>query len=300
MIALVSFVEANEITPNISLDAGAWYMNWKQTSTASGFLKNSSDALDTTYKIDNSVASLVRLNLNYKFLNWNMEYYNNSFSSSKKDNIKGLNIALSILKFIPHMDVEMRYIKTDFQGTINSKSNSTGEVGSGIFETKLTIMDATVYPFNKYVGVGYRKYKYDVPQDVYIVRNSDDSLIGAGLIDVSYEGDFYTVSIDNKRLVDREINYNGIVYSASCGIGKLKPKTDGFEKWTTDSDATYYDIFAGYSYKKKSNKYGYGITTGYRYNKIDTKSNKTSGDYSLITEFNSEFQGPFINLNFSF
>ncbi|MBU0720437.1 hypothetical protein KJ877_03785 [bacterium] len=280
----------------ISFDAGMWYMTWDQTSTASDMLLNSSDALDTTYNIENSPAAVANLNMSYRYLSGNFEYYQN------KD-ISGMNLGLSLLELIPYLNLEFRYVKADFKGDIASKLSSGGAISSGTFETKLDIADVIVYPFNEYIGFGYRTYKYEVPQDVYVINNSDGSLVagGAGLIDISYEGSFYTAVLDNKRMVDTKTNYNGLVYSASFGIGKLKPKASGYEEWITESDAQMFDILVGYSYKTKSDTgFGYGLGAGYRYNKIETTANKTSATYSLLTEFNTEFHGPFIDVTISY
>lgn len=278
------------------LDVGAWYMTWDQTSTASDMLQNSADALDTTYKIDNSVAALLNLNLNYQYLAGTLEYY-------QSNDISGFNADISLLHLIPYLNLEFKYVKADFKGDIASKLSSGGASSTGDFKTKLDIIDIIAYPFNDYLGLGYRTYKYEVPQDVYVINNSTGALVanGAGLLDINYEGSFYTAVVDNKRLVKTKTNYNGVVYSASYGIGKLKPKASGYEQWITESDATMMDVLVGYSYKTKQNDgFGYGVGAGYRYNKIDTTANKASGAYSLLTEFNTEFHGPYVDITMSF
>jgi len=281
---------------SISFDAGLWYMTWDQTSTASDILQNSSNALDTTYNIDNTLASVINLNLNYKFLSTNIEYYNGN-------DVSGLNIGMSLLDLIPFVNIEAKYVKADFKGNITSKTSSTSAVSKGGFETKLEIIDLMVYPFNKYLGFGYRKYDYEVPQDLYLVNNTTGSLLSSGLDDLKYDGSFYTIVLDNKRLVDAKTDYNGLVYSLVYGMGTLSPQstTDAsLNKYYTESDAEFLDILLGYSYKTKSNQgFGYGLSAGYRYNKIDTSAN-TSGEYSLITEFNTEFHGPFVSLSVSY
>ena len=281
-----------------SADVGLWYITWDQTSTATDFLQNSSDALNTAYNIDSAAAAMLDLNFNYEFFSANLEYYNSG-------DVDGLNFDMALLGLIPYVNVELRYVKANFNGDIDVVRASDGATSAGTFESPLEIIDLILYPFNEYIGIGYRTYKYEVPQDFYIINNVTGAMVpsGSGLVDVSYEGSFYTMAVDNKKQVSNRSSYKGLVYSATFGIGKLDPKTDGFGTWTAESDATFYDIQVGYSYKIKSpSGFGYGLGAGYRYNKIDTEANTASNadNYSLMTEFNTEFHGPFIDATISF
>ena len=285
---------------DFNLEAGGWYIDWEQTSTSSDFVKK--DALDVKYDIDKSIAAVIRGDLDiFNGINGSFEYYTTKLSSNDKKEIKGYNIGLSILDKIPYIDVETKIIKSDFKGSIEAVDTSDeSTLSSGTFKTKVNIWDFIVYPFNKYVGVGYRLYKYDFPQDVYLIRNSDDTLLKKGLINVEYKGHFYTLSVNNRRFTSNLKEYKGFVYDITGGVGKLEPKAPGFDKYIEKSDASFLDLYGGYSYKVNEATKAYGITLGFRYNKIETKANKTSGDYSLMTEFNTEFYGPFINLNYKF
>jgi len=291
----------------LSVDAGMWYISWNQASTASDMLKNASDAINTTYNIESSLAYVMKLNLKYKYLSWSTEYYNKASASSSADEASGLNIGISLLDYIPYINVEMKYVKADFKGGINAIRASDGATSDGSFATTLNIADIIIYPFNDYLGFGYRSYEYEVPQDLYLIDNSDGTLAGiSGIDDINYKGSFYTVVLDNKRIVDVKTNDNGLVYSASYGIGKLSPTSTtnaALNKYYAESDAQYYDVLVGYAYKVKSkDSFDYGVTVGYRYNKIVTSANKASNsdNYSLITEFNTEFHGPIINLTLSY
>jgi len=310
-------VQNTEESPSmISFDAGMWYMSWNQTSTSADMLKNSSDALDVNYNIDDSMAAQVALKVNYGYLSGSLDYTDSSSSSDNGDGISSLDVGLALLDYIPFLDVEMRYVKSDFSGSMSAKDSGTGNYGTSDFTTSVEIYDIILYPFNKYLGVGYRSYSYEFPQDVYITRDSDGTLLagGSGLLDLAYEGYFYTLALDNKKMVDARNNYNGFIYSITAGYGKLTPSALQNEKadaatvslvdsYLGESDALFYDVLLGYSYKKKDTSgFGYGVTAGYRYNKIeaDESEDVNNGGYSIKTKFDTEFYGPYVSLVFSY
>lgn len=288
-----------------SADVGLWYISWEQTSTSSDFLQTSSDALDTAYNIDKAPAAVLELNFNYDFVSANAEYFNS-------DGASGLGFDVSLIELIPFINLELRYVKADFEGEYSySGFNDTSLNGKAKFESPLEIIDIIIYPVNKYIGVGYRTYNYEMPQDFYLINNTTGSQVvvggeNGGLSDMQYKGSFYTIVLDNKKEINSRRNYNGLVYSAICGMGELTPKNltySSLDVYTTDLDATFYDIQIGYSMKEQSDGgFGYGVGAGYRYNKIDTTANKASNadNYSLMTEFNTEFHGPYVDVSISF
>ena len=300
----------------LTFNVGAWYMNWNQTSTSSEMLKNSDDALDMTYNIDSSIAYVLSLKFDYAFLSGSVEYSSDTSSGGKDEEsgIENLDVGLAMIDGIPYLNAEVRYTKSNFQGEMNGKKKSGGEYASGNFESKLEIFDLIIYPFNKYVGVGYRTYNYEFPQDAYITADSDGHSVLANLLDLAYEGDFYTIVVDNKKMVDVAKEYNGVVYSFIAGMGKLTP-TAGTNAQTSssdaalynsflgESDATFYDLLLGYSYKSAmDNGFAYGLTAGYRYNKIEADASEkvNNNGYSMRTKFDTEFYGPFVNIAMSF
>ncbi len=288
--------------PMFSADIGFWHINWQQTSTSAETLLATSDRINTVYNIEPALAAKLKLSFNYKFISSSTEYFNS-------DGASGLGVNISLLELVPFVNFELRYLKANFKGKLDAVRQSDSERSSAEFESPLEIIDIIVYPFNKTLGIGYRNYQYEVPQDVYLVNNSTGSLVTAagvrnmGLVDVSYEGHFVTLILDNKKDVLAQKNYSGFVYSVIVGYGQLKPKTAGFDRWMAASDATFHDIEIGYSFNKQTaGRFGYGIDFGYRYSKIETTANqaKNSDNYSLMTEFNTEFKGPFVDIRVSF
>lgn len=291
-----------------SANIGTWFVGWDQTSTASNMLSNSADALNVNYNINNSMATAVNFHINYGLVSGNMEYYND-INSKKDEKTTGASLGLSALDFINNLSTEVRIVKAEFDGQMSGTLPTAN--GEATFETELEVMDFILYPYNHYVGLGYRKYKYDFPQDVYLIRNSDSTTLpiqdkygvehSGGLLNINYKGHFYTLVVDNQRLVSTEDDYQGIVYSAIAGIGKLKPSASGYDEWITESDARFIDASLGYTYNKLGgNNYNLGVTAGYRYNQIKTEASKTSGTHSLITEFETKFHGPFVKLVYSY
>jgi len=302
----------------VSFDVGTWYMNWNQTSTSAEMLSDSTQAIDINYNIDSSMAYVLAFKFDYWYLSGGVEYSNNSLGSGSEESISNLDLGVALLDYIPFLGVELRYVKADFKGKMSavdaSNTDLTTGYGSSIFETKVDIFDIVIYPFNDYIGVGYRNYNYEFPQDAYVTRDSDGTSIQSGLVDLAYEGYFYTLAVDNKKQVDKLNSYNGFVYSALFGMGKLTPSALVNERTSAsdaavidaylgDSDATFYDILLGYSYKTKDDDgFGYGLTAGYRYNKIeaDASDSVDNNGYSIKTKFDTEFHGPFINLVVSY
>ena len=308
--------EWDEKESGISLEIGTWFVSWDQTSTAKNMLSNQNDALNVKYNIDSSLAAVATLSMNYKLISGKVEYYKTAATESQNEEVSGLNAGLSILDLVPHLSAEMRLITADFKGGIEATESdgtvSTYQPTDGNFETKLHIWDFIVYPFQDSIGIGYRKYNYEVPLDFYLTDNSNDTAVKIdvdgdgiidtiGLIDVELDGNFITLVADNKRLLDKRTSYNGIIYSIIAGVGKLDQKAAGFEEWIEKSDAKFIDALLGYKIKYKTDSgVGLGFTAGYRYNKLEIEANKKEGTYSLLTEFNTEFHGPYINLVLSY
>ena len=289
--------EWNKSKSGISANIGTWYMMWDQTSDASERFGN--DAIKVNYEIEDSPATVAIINGNYKLISATLEYYSNE-ATAKNDEVSNVSLGLFAVGLIPNIDFQANYISSQFKGLIDAVRLSDNAVGSGTFETDLNIWDFVIYPFNKYVGIGYRNYNYEVPQDMYVVNNTTKNVVISGLANIEYDGSFIEIVIDNKKLVDKEKNYNGLVYSLSAGVGELDAISEGYEPYLTKSDAIFYDALIGYSYKThQPDKLGWGVTLGYRYNGIETEA-KPEGDYSMITEFTTEFHGPFVNIVLSY
>ena len=280
----------------VGVEIGGWYINWEQTSNGAKNFPN--NAIDTNYNIGDSVATLIKLKANYKLLSTSLEYYNSEMLGSKKDQkMKGYSFALAVIDLIPYINAEFRLLKSNFRGNINASYQ--GENSSGIFETELKIVDAIIYPFNKHIGFGYRSYEYEFPQDMYVLNNKTNQVIIEGLADIKYKGHFYQIVYDNKRLYDFEANIWGPIFSISAGVGKLEATAEGFEEYLTDLNAKFLEAMIGYRFKKFTNKFDFRLDIGYRYNYITTDY-KTSGDYSMVTEFTTKFSGPFANIVINF
>ncbi len=138
-----------------SADVGLWYITWDQTSTSSSVLESGVNPLDVKYVIDQAPAATLNLNFNWEFVSANMKYYN-----AKGANGLGFDVAL--LELIPFINLEARYVKANFKGdySYTGYNNSTYN-GSATFESPLEIIDIIVYPFNNYLGAGYRYNKID-------------------------------------------------------------------------------------------------------------------------------------------
>lgn len=286
----------------VSASAGAWYINWDQTSNASDRFGNK--AIDTTYDIQSSIAPTVDFQLSYSGIIGNLSYTNSDStagqSNGEDSGVSALSLGLLVLGKIPYINLDVRYVKANFKGSISANDRETGNTGVGSFESNLDIYEIIVYPMNRYLGVGYRNYKYEVPQDLYIVNNGTNAIVTKGLADISYKGDFVEITLDNKKLIKEVTEYNGLAYSMTAGLGKLDATSAGYEQYLTQSDAVFYDLSLGYAYQHDSgDRLHYGLEVGYRYNAIDTSANQ-EGDYSMITEFTTEFYGPYASVNISY
>ncbi len=282
----------DEAESGVSVDIGGWYINWTQNSNSGdSFPEN---ALNMDYNIEDSVATVLRLRANYKLIPIEFEYYSSGLDSEKGQEADGFSMGFSLIDMIPNLDVEFNFLKANFRGEL--KANYKGEYpSSGDFETELQILNAIIYPFNQYLGFGYRKYNYEFPQDMYIVENKTGEVLHQGLANIEYDGYFYQAVFGNKRFYE-----NSLIFNIAVGKGKLESTAEGFNQYLTDLDAEFLEAIIGYNIQEKFlDGYDVDFDFGYKYNYISTKY-KTSGDYNMVTEFSTIFSGPFANMSINF
>lgn len=277
----------------LDIEAGGWYTSWTQISKSSKIINN---GIKVNYNIDDTLASVVKIRGQYRLLSGSLKYYNSKNSTGEEGSVKGYSFAASALDFLPCLSAEFRLIRASFDGSINAIAPENGAKSSGTFSTEVKIADIILYPFSNYIGIGYRKYKYDFPLDMYVLENKTKNIIISGLANVEYDGHFFEVVLDNSRLNQKESKF---IYSISAGVGTLDAKAEGFEQYLTSSNAKFIEAMVGYSFKHQISNVKYSINGGYRYNYLSTEY-KTEGDYTMITEFSSKFTGPFLQFAIHF
>ena len=291
----------------VSFDAGVWYMMWNQSDNVGDNSKVSDNVnyADTSYDIDPTVAAVINLKANVAGISGNLEYYNGAISSDSGEDVSGYSLGAYTNDLLKIVGVQIKATNANFErGTYkyDYKPASTGVDGVAKFKTKTSITEFNIFPYNDYVGVGYRTYKYELPAQFAVVNNG--VVTGVGLLDTKLDGKFIQLTVDNKKQTDAVADFKGFIYSATVGMGSFDTDSvsqAGMDPFLTDMDATFIEAILGYTYNNKDeNGFGLGFSAGYRYNQITTEDPNLDQSLKITTSFDTTFHGPFVNMSLSF
>jgi hypothetical protein len=298
--------EWNKATSSFTIDAGVWYMMWDQNNDISNSkVTDHASYAKTDYDIDNTIATVVKLKGNYKLISGSLEYYSGSASTKTDEDVSSVAFGVFAVGLIPHVNVAFNMTKSTFERgeyTYDYKTPLDTYDGKALFKTNTTIVEMNIYPYNDYLGIGYRNYQYEVPAQFAVVNNG--SVVNVGLMDTKLNGKFIQLALDNKKQTDKILNYKGIVYSATIGKGTFDMDSvsqPGLDSYLSELDATFVETSIGYTYNnKKSKDLSLGFNAGYRYNKITTDDVNLNQSVKLTTTFDTVFHGPYVNMVLSF
>jgi len=311
---------AEEKKFNISLDAGTWLINWDQKNQSSDIV--GSAAIATDYEIESSLGVSAAVNASYGPVSGKFEYFKADDANNSKKNLNLLAGVLNYTGLFGKVDLQFSGLKSTFNGTINASYRDL--LGKGEFETDLTIYDMVI--FYKYFGIGYRYYNYEFPTDVYVKNTETDTLLPlftdgdgnpasfGGLDDLRFKGNFIQVVFDNTRMLEKKEKYFGPLFTVRAGFGKLDASSDvadqvdavikntvnGGKSLLGDAEGKFFEADLGVMYKKNFNdKYKLNFQLGYRYNIVDVNV-EDDALYSMVTDFKTTFQGPFVKVGILF
>lgn len=281
-----------------------WYINWKQTSTAAKrFGKN---AINVNYQIDNALAHNVEFTVDAVGFVVSLDFIS-AQDNAVNNSLEQFNAVASTPHLLAGTYLEYRYHSTEFQGSISGSDNA-GRKSVGTFNSKLTSSDVLL--MTKYgVGLGLRNYDYDLPQDVYLVQSSQPkTIVSSSFADMNYSGQFYQLVYENSHLLNRPKNKLNIGINARYGIGTLSAKSpfiSDIESYLnrrviSEANATIaeIDMFAKMNLFDGS-KYVADVRLGYRSELIESSFDMLNS-FSIVTDFETHFHGPYLRLDTRF
>ena len=289
------------------VNAGVWLVNWDQVSTASS--KFGSDAISTDYAIEMAPAAALSAKIGFtEFFTSKFEYVETQDDTGKKLS----KYAGALGFFINDFTFYSQLYQGKFHGSLSGIKTTAGtsEFGSGTFETNLNLTDFVI--FYKNIGLGYRDFKYELPQDLYLVSAANpSSVIASGFEEIKYSGNFAMVAYDSNLGNALEAGWNLALYA---GMGDLKPSGKFLEDLNANAtisaanegksimnNGQAYFIEGNLAYQWVYKRIGidWGINAGYKYSKLAATFDNNA-NYALVTDFETTLNGPFVELTGEF
>ena len=292
----------------LNLSVGTWYINWKQDDYVDNKDIDKNKQIEHKFTIDNSFATELSLNGKWKFISGNFDYV-------LADNSAKVNQYLGKLNFNTHyLDTSMRYIHTRTEGISNGYDHTTRNDSHIEFDTTLDIFDVSLFPNiagYKYFGLGYRYTNYKLPQTIYVLSNNKVTYQGVEK-EMQWEGHFITMSYDMSRVVLEKIAKNQAdwdwYFNALGGYGfSIVPSAktvsqSGNNAYLKGKTGYFYELEAGAVVDIANFKNIMHIAgkVGYRYDYQLLETKKETNAVYIYARAESEWSGPFVNLNFLF
>jgi len=223
------------------------------------------------------------------------------------------NAGLNYTGLIGDTSLQYQFSSASFEGSIFGSTIDNDLSGSGTFETEAITHDVVI--MTKWgLGFGYRSFSYDLPQDIYMVKESEpNTLLLKQFTNMEYQVDFYQIVFEKNALLKESLSNFNLGIKARYGLGTM----DAFSQAAVqmeqeladlgrnveggllgDGDVSFieYEIF-GYMPLVRSQSITADIKLGYR-NKVLSAKFENSSAYKFVTDFETEFSGPYATLNF--
>lgn len=283
-----------------------WFVTWEQNSTAAS--RFGSDAINVNYQIDSTLAHMGRVEIDI------LDTFTFDFnlvelpedSSTESNALSALSFGINYTDFIGETSLQYRYTQASFEGQIRGDLNKD-KVSTGSFETDALSHDIVLMT-KWHIGLGYRSFSYELPQDVYLVKkDSPNTALLSGFVDMDYDADFYQVVYQHDDLFGGSNLPITVGVSFRYGIGTMTPSSNIItqveqslgQKVINDADASLFEfnLYADYVIYKKDSLEG-NIRFGYRSESMEAEFDAGS-EYSLVTDFETNFSGPYATFNLS-
>ncbi len=291
-----------------NISVGTWYLNWEQNDYVDNKHIDKNKQIEHTFKIDDSFATELSLNGKWKFISGSFDYVLAENSNKVKQYLGKLNFNTD------YLDTSMRYIHTKTEGVSDGYDYTTLNDSHVEFDATLDIIDISLFPNivgYKYLGIGYRYTRYELPQSIYVMSNNSVTYQGVEK-DMQWEGHFVTLSYDMSRIILAKNHSSRTQWdwyiNALAGYGfdiipSSKTVTDsGNSNYLKGDSGYFYEFEAGavfdiVNYKNIVHVAG---KMGYRYDYQLLETKKDTEDVYIYARAKSAWNGPFINLNFLF
>lgn len=313
---LVSLLSAHSLTVDaadaewtVDVAFSPWFASWEQVSTAAD--RFGTDAIVVNYDIEDSVAYGFELSIGYDGYSLSMESIQQSQTDSGRDDkLSQTKFAFLASEIVEGISLDFQMVQGSFEGFIDGVANN-GNTGTGTFETDLNIQDLSIL-FYKGFGIGVRSIDYDVPQDLYLINNAapNTSLL-TGFEEISYSGTFVQlVAMSEDRYHTNHKAKSGLSYVFRYGIGELDPSGQFLEATEATlignssiaanenimqaDSSSFIEADLSYYMNKKWFDSDVKMHFGYRYTQWEASFTSNS-DYSLVTDFETSFSGPYVS-----
>ncbi len=286
-----------------------WMASWQQKSTAAK--RFGSNALNVDYAIDQSIIASASFSVRVKSFKFDLELIDKTEAAEQGEKaLNYLSMGVNYSDLSENLSFELGYIQGSFDGFFSAEGNN-GSEGDASFSTELIVQDLLII-HNSGFGLGYRYMSYDLPQDVYLVHESNpNTVLLSGFENFEYTGHLVQALIrSNDRMAKGSaIDFTGvnISYEAKAGLGLMEP---GGEYLTTaenangklmDTGSVFFYEFDVALYRKfdfASNRNA-RIDLGYRASFLSAKFDANT-EYALVSDFETSFNGPYVSLAASF
>lgn len=293
-----------------------WLVNWKQTSL--GANRFGSNAINVNYQIESTVAHNLSASLDVLGFVFDFEMVETPEDTANNNNtMEQLSLGISSTKLIGDTYVQYRHSSASFKGSLAGVDLSDVAVddsfSSGTFETDVVSNEValmTQYGF----GFGYRALSYDLPQDVYLVFKNDPRVPYLKVFtNMEYSADFYQFVYEKDNILNREPGEFNIGASIRYGLGTMTPYSEAYNpiqddlrqlgtstKIIGDADATLLELNIFASMNLFSSKTAFAdIKVGYRTETLEASF--AGGEvFSIVSDFETEFSGPYATINVAF
>lgn len=290
---------------SITASYSPWFVNWEQKSTAAN--QFGSNVIDVDYAIDGAIAHSAILTI--EVMGFEADFQLVELPESAEDEQKSLSTlsaAINYKDFIGKTSLHYTYSTAEFTGSISGEDGS-GRDGLGTFKTEALSHDISLLT-SWGLGIGFRTFSYDLPQDVYLVKQSDPlNPLYSGFNNIEYTADFFQVVFAQDELLNQETAKFNIGLKARYGVGTMKAGgefIDGIEgedginaKVIGDGDASFieFEVY-GYMPINIAKSVDSNVKFGYR-SSVMSATFKPGETYSLVTDFETHFAGPYVTLD---
>ena len=283
-----------------------WLVNWKQKSTSAS--RFDQDAISVNYAIEDSIAHSAKLSIDILTIEFDLEVIDvpETNESSADNSLSALNMGLNFTELVGDTYMSYHYTGVKFKGAIFGDDNQ-GRTGTGKFETDANTHEVLINTHFG-LGIGYRDFSYDLPQDIYLIHSTNpNTSLFSGFANVEYTAGFYMARFNNSNLFQAQSDELQIGTNIAYGIGKMEVggdfitgiKSELNTDLVGDADASILEIniygimpfFTGYGFTTY-------LTAGYKSEVITAEYAELEG-YSLVTDFETSFSGPYLTLSFS-
>ncbi len=288
---------------------GVWYLNWEQNDSPDN---SSIDfPIEHKFKIKNSIAHEVSISGKYRYVKANIRFITSEGNEVANKKSKIQKLLGTFLVYHRKIDSVFRYISSNTDGNAKGFDEKTKNTSYIEFSTDVRMLDLIFYPrflLKKYVGIGIKYLKYNLPQSFYIINNGN---VISRMIEPSmqWKGKFFTLEVTNLRKIidksDRKSNFSlfgdiKLGYAFSVDTTGETIEKSGSSKYLKGDKGYFTEIDLGGIYFRQLFGRSFYLKGGYRYSIYVMETEKDKTGLYIYARAKSVFSGPYINISVVF